>query len=225
MLNFDAIKEAEFHCPICDKIKAVRRPSKKPIPDPERVLDAIEGDIVKIKPFPKNKKGIILFLVDRKARFRWAFLMPNKKGPIKGFFRALRNKYGQYPRKFHFDGGTEVNKLLKSWLSIRGIEFSTSSPYIHEQNGLIERSIRVILDRLRAIMIGANLPLYLWCYVLPAIVELVNCSAVTNRDLTPFQMLYDELEPGTSHNPNLGHYRSIGAYCEVLIPFEQRFKA
>ena len=191
MLNFNAIKEIEFYYPIYNKIKAVRRPNKKPIPDLERVLDAIEGDTVKIKPFPKNKKGTILFLIDRKAHFRWAFLMPNKKGPtifntIKGFFRALRNKYGQYPRKFHFDGGTEVNKLLKSWLSIRGIEFSTSSPYIHEQNGLIERSIRVILDRLRATMIGANLPLYLWCYVLPAIVELVNCSAVTNRDLTPF---------------------------------------
>ena len=166
MPNFDAIKETEFRCPACDKTKAVRRPSRKPIPDPKRVLDSIEGDTVKIKPFPKNKKATVLFLVDRKARFRWAFLMPNKKGPtvfttIKGFFRLLRNKYGAYPRKFHFDRGTEVNKLLQSWLSVRGIEFSTSSPYIHEQNGLIERSIRVILDRLRATMIGANLPLYL----------------------------------------------------------------
>ncbi|KAK2073055.1 hypothetical protein P8C59_007364 [Phyllachora maydis] len=71
---------------------------------------------------------------------------------IKGFFRGLRNGFGRYPTKFHFDGGTEITDLLTTWLAKRGIKFSTSAPYIHEQNGLVERSVRVILDqRYRAI--------------------------------------------------------------------------
>jgi len=80
---------------------------------------------------------------------------------IKGFFRSLKALFGRYSKGFHFNGGKEINACLQAWLQHKGIEFSTSSPYIHEQNGLIERFIRVILDRLRATMLAVGLPLYL----------------------------------------------------------------
>ncbi|KAK2068689.1 hypothetical protein P8C59_003317 [Phyllachora maydis] len=131
--NFDKIKEADFHCSSYDRGKAVRRVSKALIPDPPRVLDSIEGDTIKIRPRPYNRNPIVLLLVDRKSR-------------------GLRNGFGRYPTKFHFNGGTEITDLLTTWLAKRGIKFSTSAPYIHEQNGLVERSVRVILDqRYRAI--------------------------------------------------------------------------
>ncbi|KAK2069242.1 hypothetical protein P8C59_003839 [Phyllachora maydis] len=152
--NFDKIKEADFHCSSCDRGKAVRRVSKALIPDLPRVLDSIEGDTVKIRPRPYNRNPIVLLLVNRKSRYRWVFNLPNKSGPIvanaiKGFFRGLRNGFGRYPTKFHFDRGTEITDLLTTWLAKRGIKFSTSAPYIHEQNGLVERSVRVILDLLK----------------------------------------------------------------------------
>ncbi|KAK2066416.1 hypothetical protein P8C59_000240 [Phyllachora maydis] len=152
--NFDKIKEADFHCSSYNRGKAVRRVSKALIPDPPRVLDSIEGDTVKIRPRPYNRNPIVLLLVNRKSRYRWVFNLPNKSGPIvanaiKGFFRGLRNGFGRYPTKFHFDGGTEITDLLTTWLAKRGIKFSTSAPYIHEQNGLVERSVRVILDLLK----------------------------------------------------------------------------
>ncbi|KAK2075478.1 hypothetical protein P8C59_009604 [Phyllachora maydis] len=152
--NFDKIKEADFHYSSYDRGKAVRRVSKALIPDLPRVLDSIEGDTVKIRPRPYNRNPIVLLLVNRKSRYRWVFNLPNKSGPIvanaiKGFFRGLRNGFGRYPTKFHFDGGTEITDLLTTWLAKRGIKFSTSAPYIHEQNGLVERSVRVILDLLK----------------------------------------------------------------------------
>ncbi|KAK2071814.1 hypothetical protein P8C59_006209 [Phyllachora maydis] len=152
--NFDKIKEADFHCSSCDRGKAVRRVSKALIPDLPRVLDLIEGDTVKIRPRPYNRNPIVLLLVNCKSRYRWVFNLPNKLGPIvanaiKGFFRGLRNGFGRYPTKFHFDGGTEITDLLTTWLAKRGIKFKTSAPYIHEQNGLVERSVRVILDCVR----------------------------------------------------------------------------
>ncbi|KAK2069334.1 hypothetical protein P8C59_003925 [Phyllachora maydis] len=198
--NFDKIKEADFHCSSYDRGKAVRRVSKALIPDPPRVLNLIEGDTVKIRPRPYNRNPIVLLLVDRKSRYRWVFNLPNKSGPIvanaiKGFFRGLRNGFGRYPTKFHFDGGTEITDLLTTWLAKRGIKFSTSTPYIHEQNGLVERSVRVILDRVRCTILSSALPQYLWCFILEAIVELVNSTAITNKETTPFQALFDELEP------------------------------
>ncbi|KAK2075447.1 hypothetical protein P8C59_009575 [Phyllachora maydis] len=176
--NFDQIKEADFHCSSCDR----------------------EGDTVKIRPRPYNRNPIVLLLVDRKSRYRWVFNLPNKSGPIvanaiKGFFRGLRNGFGRYPTKFHFDGGTEITDLLTTWLAKRGIKFSTSAPYIHEQNGLVERSLRVILDYIRCTILSSALPQYLWCFILEAIVELVNSTAITNKETTPFQALFNELEP------------------------------
>ncbi|KAK2072755.1 hypothetical protein P8C59_007090 [Phyllachora maydis] len=205
--NFDKIKEADFHCSSYDRGKAVRRVSKALIPDLPRVLDSIAGDTVKIRPRPYNRNPIVLLLVDRKSRYRWVFNLPNKSGPIvanaiKGFFRGLRNGFGRYPTKFHFDGGTKITDLLTTWLAKRGIKFSTSAPYIHEQNGLVEQSVRVILD-----------------------LELVNSTAITNKETTPFQALFDELEPGIPHIPNLERYRAIGAKGEAIIPLEKRSKS
>ncbi|KAK2069724.1 hypothetical protein P8C59_004278 [Phyllachora maydis] len=184
--NFDKIKEADFHCSSY----------------------LIEGDTVKIRPRPYNRNPRVLLLVNRKSRYRWVFNLPNKSGPIvanaiKGFFRGLRNGFGRYPTKFHFDGGTEITDLLTTWLAKRGIKFSsTSAPYIYEQNGLVERSVRVILD-----------------------LELVNSIAITNKETTPFQALFDELEPGIPHIPNLERYRAIGARGEAIIPLEKRSKS
>ncbi|KAK2066305.1 hypothetical protein P8C59_000134 [Phyllachora maydis] len=202
--NFDKIKEADFHCSGYDRGKAVRRVSKALIPDPRKVLDSIEGDTVKIRPRPYNRNPIVLLLVDCKSRYRWVFNLPNKSGPIvanaiKGFFRGLRNGFGRYPTKFHFDGGTEITDLLTTWLAKRGIKFSTSAPYIHKQNGLVERSLRVILD--------------------------FNSTAITNKETTPFQALFDKLEPGIPYIPNLERYRAIGAGGQAIIPLEKRSKS
>jgi hypothetical protein len=54
---------------------------------------------------------------------------------------------------------------------------------------------------------------------------LVNATAVSNRELTPYQEFYDEIEPGSLYRPNLGHYRVIGIHCEALIPLEHRAKS
>ncbi|KAK2072029.1 hypothetical protein P8C59_006406 [Phyllachora maydis] len=142
--NFDKIKEADFHCSSCDRGKAVRRVSKALIPDPPRVLDLIEGDTVKIRPRPYNRNPIVLLLVDRKSRYRWVFNLPNKLGPIvanaiKGLFRGLRNGFGRYPTKFHFNRGTEITDLLTTWLAKRGIKFSTSAPYIETEQQTHEK--------------------------------------------------------------------------------------
>ncbi|KAK2074441.1 hypothetical protein P8C59_008648 [Phyllachora maydis] len=206
--NFNKIKEADFHCSSYDRGKAVRRVSKALIPNLPRVLDSIEGDTVKIRPRPYNRNPIVLLLVDRKSRYRWVFNLPNKSGPIvanaiKGFFRGLRNGFGRYPTKFHFDGGTEITDLLTTWLAKRGIKFSNSAPYIYEQNGLVERS----------------------CFILEAVVELVNSIAITNKETTPFQALFNELEPGIPYIPNLERYRAIGARGEAIIPLEKRSKS
>lgn len=228
--NLSAVKERDFICTECNQGKMVRRGPKKPIPDPLYVLDVLQGDTFKIKPIPRNNCPIGLIIIDRKSRYRWVFLLKNKEGNtvssvLKLFFKHLKTQYNRYPKLLHYDEGTEIDTELKGWLGAKGISFNTSSPYIHEQNGLVERSIRVLLDRLRTTIIASGLPVSLWCYILPAVLELVNKTAITNKEYTPFQLLFDELEPEKTHLPDLSHYKVIGSACEVLIPHENRPKS
>ncbi|KAK2067270.1 hypothetical protein P8C59_001026 [Phyllachora maydis] len=53
----------------------------------------------------------------------------------------------------------------------------------------------------------------------------INSTAITNKETTPFQALFDKLEPGIPYIPNLERYRAIGARGEAIIPLEKRSKS
>src|SRR6266566_9626267 len=98
-------------------------------------------------------------------------LLPNRQRPIifniiQSLFNGFKNRSYRYPTQFHFDGSNEINSLLQAWLQTIGTSFNTSAPYTYEQNGLIERSIRILIDRLRVTLQWAGLPHFLWCFVI-----------------------------------------------------------
>ena len=85
-----------------------------------------------------------------------------------------------------------------------------------------ERSIRVVVDQLHAIMIATVLPKHLWCYIIIAILELVNCIVVIGHDLIPYQCFFDKLEPQKApYTPDLSQYRAIGYDYVTVIPHKQ----
>ena len=117
MLNLDVVKEKNFVCLTCDRSKAVRRFNLKALPNPLKILNTLKGDTFKVKTRPSNKRPVGLFIIDRKSRFRWVVLLPNRKGPIvfdaiQGLFNSFKNRNNRYPTQFHFDNGNEINNLL-----------------------------------------------------------------------------------------------------------------
>ena len=115
----------------------MRRPAKGPLTDPLQSLDFIEGDTFELKPRAHDKSSVMLLLIDRKTRYRWAFLLINKSRPtifsvIKSFFKRLKNQYNRYPKRLFFDGGKEINSDLKNWLTAKEIDFVTFNPYVHK---------------------------------------------------------------------------------------------
>ena len=228
MPNLQKVQDHHFHCRSCDTAKMLRRPSKQAVADPPKVLGRLEGDIVTIAPTALNKKAYALIFVERKSRFRFIRLLITKDQAAteaRSLIEHLWNTYGQYPAHIHYDGGREI-LVLKPYLINKGITFSESSAYAHNQNGLAERHIRVILERLRASMIASGLPLTLWSYTIGSIVDIINQTATTNRDLTPYQLFHDELSPATApHLPRLEIYKAIGTEVLVHIPEEKRAAA
>src|SRR6266699_716828 len=117
MPNLDAVKEEDFVYLTYNRSKAVRRLNLKALSDPLKILDTLEGDTFKVKPKPYNKRPIKLFIIDRKLRFRWKILFPNRQRPIvfnaiQGLFNGFENRSYRYPIRFYFDGGNEINSLL-----------------------------------------------------------------------------------------------------------------
>ena len=80
--NLDVVKEEDFVYLAYDRSKAVRRPNLRAPPDPLKILNTLEEDIFKVKPKSYNKQPIRLFIIDRKSRFRWVILLPNRQRPI-----------------------------------------------------------------------------------------------------------------------------------------------
>ena len=115
----------------------MRRPVKGPLMDPLQSLDFIEGNTFELKPKAHDKLSVMLLLIDKKTHYRWAFLLINKSGPtifnaVKSFFKRLKNQYNRYPKRLFFDGGKEINSDHENWLTVKGIDFITFNPYVHE---------------------------------------------------------------------------------------------
>ena len=101
--------------------------------------------------------------MDWKTRFRFLRLLKSKDKAVleaKFTIKGLYNTYRRYLAHFYYDRGKEIRRLLP-YLTEKRIGFSESSPYTYNQNRLTERSIRVILKRLRTVIVTSGLPLSL----------------------------------------------------------------
>ena len=56
--------------------------------------------------------------------------------------------------------------------------------------------MRVLIERLKTTIIGAQLLYYLWCYILLTVLEFINNTVVINKAITPYQALINNLNPG-----------------------------
>ena len=111
---------------------------------------------------------------------------------------------------FKSDNAAELtSNKLENLLKESGVKHELSSPYNPEQNGLIERPNRTLLNKVRALLIGAGLPKYFWGEALEAAVYLYNRtphSSLNNK--SPYEIRYNK-------PPNLDNirvFRSIAYY-------------
>jgi hypothetical protein len=79
---------------------------------------------------------------------------------------------------FRLDGGREftINEI-KNLTSRIGANLEITTPHNPEQDPVLERSIRTLIERVRAIMIEMGIPDFLWPEILKAIVAITNRTA------------------------------------------------
>ena len=125
-------------------------------------------------------KSYVLVIVDDFSRYSWVFFMETKDGALpfacdlilrlksenpKGVMRALRT-----------DNGTEFkNSHFEHLCSSLGLEHQFSSPYVPQQNGIIEQKNRTLVEMARTMLDEHHTPRRYWA-------EAINTAChVSNR--------------------------------------------
>jgi transposase InsO family protein len=107
-----------------------------------------------------------LVIVDDYSRFTWVFFLQEKsqtKETLKGFLRRAQNEFGLRIKKIRSDNGMEFkNSQIEGFLEDEGIKHEFSSPYTPQQNGVMERKNRTLLDMARTMLDEYKTPDRFW---------------------------------------------------------------
>jgi hypothetical protein len=156
-----------------------------------------------------------LVIVDDYSRFTWVFFLQEKSQTqkiLKGFFRRARNKFGLRIKKIRSDNGTEFkNSQIEGFFEEEGIKHEFSSPYMPQQNGVVERKNRTLLDMARTMLDEYNTSDRFWA-------EAINTACYSINQLYLHRILkktsYGLL---TVKKPNISYFRVFGSKCFILV--------
>ena len=203
-------------CKICIESKLTNQRNKQITPKAKVHLEKVVTDLCgPISPPTINGEKYIVFFLDSATRYLEFKLLKSKSEAYEAFieFKNRAENLSKSKRKIQYlksdQGGEFVNKRFKGACFTYGIVQQFSAAYTHEQNGLIERINRTILEKVRCLLFTAKLPKYLWGEAVSTAVYLYNRTPHSQLQFkTPYQALYDTKPDIT----NIKVFRSIAYY-------------
>jgi hypothetical protein len=115
-------------------------------------------------------------------------------------------------KKIRSDNGTEFkNSQIEEFLKEEGIKHEFSSPYRPQQNGVVERKNRILLDMARTMLDEYKIPDQFWA-------EAINTACYSINRLYLHRILKKtSYELLTDKKPNVSYFRVFGSKCFILI--------
>ncbi|GJY31402.1 retrovirus-related pol polyprotein from transposon TNT 1-94 [Tanacetum coccineum] len=119
--------------------------------------------------------------------------------------RVGLNKTVRYIRT---DNGTEfVNQVMSKYYEGVGIFHQKSVPRTPQQNGVVERRNRTLVEAARTMLIFSKAPMFLWAEAVATACYTQNRSLIhTRHNKTPYELVHDK-------KPDLTFLRVFGALC------------
>jgi transposase InsO family protein len=156
-----------------------------------------------------------LVIVDDYSRFTWVFFLQEKsqtQETLKGFLRRAQNEFGLRIKKIRSDNGTVFkNSQIEGFLEKERIKHELSSPYTPQQNGVMERKNRTLLDMARTMLDEYKTPDLFWA-------EAINTACYSiNRLYLHLILKKTSYELLTSKKPNVLYFRIFGSKCFILV--------
>ena len=180
------------------------------------ILELLHGDLCgPITPRTPNENRYIFVVIDDNTRYMWTMLLKTKDEAFIRFqkFKAVvERETGKKIGTFRTDrGGEFVSKDFNSFCESYGIKRHLTAPYTPQQNGVVERRNRTMMEMARSILEHMHMPNYLWGEAIRHSTYLLNRVATRAlNEKTPYEGLRGK-------KPSIEHLRVFGciAYAKV----------
>nr|GEW01088.1 retrovirus-related Pol polyprotein from transposon TNT 1-94 [Tanacetum cinerariifolium] len=158
-----------------------------------------------------NGKKYILVSVDDYSQFTWVkFLRSKYEAPdfIIKFLKMIQVRLKVAVRRIRTDNGTEfINQTLRAYYEEVGISHETSVACSPQQNGVVERRNRTLIEAAGTMLIYAQASLFLWAEAVATACFTQNQSIIRLRHgKTPYELLHNKLL-------DLSYLHVFGALC------------
>ncbi|GJV84989.1 retrovirus-related pol polyprotein from transposon TNT 1-94 [Tanacetum coccineum] len=158
-----------------------------------------------------NGKKYILIIVDDYSRFTWVkFLRLKDETPevVTKFLKQIQVGLNKIVRYIRTDNGTEfVNKDLTKYYERDGIFHQKTVPRTPQQNGVVERRNRTLVEAARTMLIFSKAPMFLWAEAVATACYTQNRSLIyTRHNKTPYELVHNK-------KPDLTFFCVFGALC------------
>nr|GEU31183.1 hypothetical protein [Tanacetum cinerariifolium] len=158
-----------------------------------------------------NRKKYILVIVDDYSRFTWVkFLRSKDEAPdfIIKFLKMIQVWLKVPVCRIQTDNETEfINQTLREYYEEVDISHKTSVARSPQQNGVVERCNRTLIEAARTMLIYAQASLFLWAEAVATACNTQNRSIIRLRHgKTPYELLHNK-------QPDLSFLYVFGALC------------
>jgi hypothetical protein len=171
-------------------------------------------------------KWYVLIIVDEYSRYSWVFFLESKGQVFEHFqLLALRlnNEHPNCLKVIRSDNGTEFrNASFDKFCREHGIDQQFSAPCVPQQNGVMERKNRTLVEMARTMLNEHETPRHFWADAISTACYISNQIFLRSiLHLTPFELRF-------GRKPSVSHFRPFGCKFFVLKrgnldKFESRF--
>lgn len=213
-----------LQCASCEVAKSTTLPFPSSKTRASRPLESLHADLA--GPYENLSKGksYLLVITDDYSRYREVIQLALKSDTfeaVTNWVKQQENLLQHKVAKFRSDkGGEFVGQCWDEWMAERGITRNFSMTQSSGQNGVAERSIRIVKEGSRAMLLAANLgDKNLGGYAAEDLCYSLNRRATSILDnMTPFEAFFGK-------KPSVNLLIVFGSTAFVNIPKGNRNKA
>ncbi|KAJ4812770.1 polyprotein [Rhynchospora pubera] len=186
-------------------------------------LELVHADVCgPIQPQSLGKSSYFVLFIDDYSRKTWVYFLKNKSEAFETFkkFKSLvENESGYYIKALRTDrGGEFTSNEFQNFCETHGIRRPMTVPRSPQQNGIVERKNRTILNMARTMLKRKSMPKEFWA-------EAVACAVyLSNRSPTKSLKKITPQEAWSGWKPSVKHLRVFGSIAYVHIPQQERKK-
>ena len=221
VIGIEGVKFKKDHlCGACEagKMTRAKHPSKT-IMTTTRPFELLHMDLFGPTHYSTFATTACLYgfvIVDDYSRYTWVHIILYKtevQDVFRRFANRAMNNYGVKIKHIRSDNGTEFkNTGLDTYLDTLGITHEFSAPYTPQQNGVVERKNRTLIEMARTMLDEYKTPRKFWPEAIDTACHTINrvyLHKLLNK--TSYELL-------TGKKPNVSYFRVFGARCWIKDP-------